>query len=239
MPQIFRFATLGSTMREATALALQGYAHGTAVVAHEQTSGIGRHGHSWHSEPGSGLYVSIVLRLPLAPEALPIVTLALGLATAEAIAETTGLACDIRWPNDIMIGPRKTAGILVQLVDRAAIAGIGINVNHESFPPELTGEATSLHLATGRSHGLENLLTCLLASVDRVCEILTAAGGRAAILKMFRDTSSYANGKPVTVDLGDRTIHGVTAGLNSSGFLLVRKPDSSVETIISGGVRPA
>jgi BirA family biotin operon repressor/biotin-[acetyl-CoA-carboxylase] ligase len=226
-------------MQEAAALAAQGHPHGTAVVADEQTAGIGRHGHSWHSEPGSGLYCSIILRLPIAADSLPIVTLALGLAAAEAISETTGLAADIRWPNDIMIGGKKAAGILVQLVDHAAIAGIGINVNHAAFPDELAGEATSLRLATNRTHDRENLLTCLLASVDRVCEVLTGPGGRAAILKMFSDASSYATGKRVTVDLGDRSIYGVTAGLNDAGFLLVRKPDASIETVIAGGVRPA
>ncbi|MCU1263050.1 MAG: biotin--acetyl-CoA-carboxylase ligase [Bryobacterales bacterium] len=236
--QIFRFAKVASTMQEAAALAAQGSPHGTAVVADEQTAGVGRHRHSWHSEPASGLYVSIILRLPLAPDALPIITLALGVATAEAITETTGLVCDIRWPNDIMLGGRKSAGILVQLMDNAAIAGIGVNVNHTGFPPGLAGEATSLRIATNRSHDRENLLTCLLASVDNICDILTD-GGRAAILKMFSDTSSYATGKRVQVDLGDRTIHGVTAGLNDSGFLLVRKPDSTIETIIAGGVRPA
>lgn len=225
-------------MQEAAGFAAQGSVHGTVVMADRQTAGIGRHGHSWHSEPGNGLYVSIVLRLPLPPESLPILTLALGLAALEAIMETTGLACDIRWPNDIMIGGLKTAGILVQLVDGAAIAGIGINVNHTAFPPEIASEATSLRLASGHPQDRENLLTCLLASVDRVCEILTA-GGRAAILKMFSDSSSYANGKRVTVNLGERTIHGVTEGLNDAGFLLVRKADSSIETVISGGVRPA
>ncbi len=225
-------------MREAAALAAEGCPHGTAVVADEQTAGIGRHGHSWHSEPGAGLYVSIVLRLPLPPDSLPIVTLALGLAAAEAIAEVSGLACDIRWPNDIMIADRKAAGILVQLVDHAAIAGIGINVNHPRFPPDLADQATSLLLASGRAQDRENLLTCLLTSVDRVCDILTS-GGRAAILKMFSDASSYASGKRVQVDLGDRTLHGVTAGVNNAGFLLVRRPDGAVETVIAGGVRPA
>lgn len=238
MPEIFRYPELGSTMTEATALALAGHPHLTAVVADFQTAGIGRHGHSWHSEPATGLYVSIVLRLPLAPATLPIVTLALGLATAEAISETTGLACDIRWPNDVLINNKKAAGILVQLVDNAAIAGIGINVNHTSFPPGLAGEATSLHLETARPHDRENLLTCLLASVDRVCEILTS-GSRPAILKMFTDASTYATGKHVTVDLGERTIHGITAGLTDSGFLLVRTPNGTIETVISGGVRPA
>ena len=75
-------------------------------------------------------------------------TLALGLATAEAIADATGIACDLRWPNDVMLGGRKVAGILVQLVDGNAIAGIGINVNHAAFPPELADEATSLRAST-------------------------------------------------------------------------------------------
>ncbi len=238
MREIFRFPTIGSTMQEAAALAAQGHAHGTAVVADEQTAGIGRHGHSWHSEQGVGLYVSVILRLPLAPEGLPIVTLALGLATAEAITEITGLACDIRWPNDLMAGGKKTAGILVQLVDGVAIAGIGINVNHSSFPPELAGEATSLRLVSGKPQDRENLLTCLLASIDKVCDVLSE-GGRGAILKMFCDASSYAEGKRVSVDLGGRSIQGVTAGLNNAGFLLVRKADSTIETVISGGVRPA
>lgn len=225
-------------MQEAAALAGNGHAHGTAVVADEQTAGIGRHGHSWHSEPGNGLYVSIILRLPLAPDVLPIVTLALGLAASEAIAETTGLVCDIRWPNDIMIVGKKAAGILVQLVDHAAISGIGINVNHNAFPPELADQATSLRIASGRAQDRERLLSCLLASVQKACEVL-ASGGRTAILKMFSDASSYASGKRVTVDMGERSIHGVTAGLNDAGFLLVRKPDSTIETVISGGVRPA
>lgn len=225
-------------MHEAAKLAAQGEPHLTAVVADQQTAGMGRHGHSWHSEAGSGLYVSIVLRLPLAPDALPIVTLALGLAAAEAISAVSGLTCDIRWPNDILIGGKKAAGILVQLVDGAAIAGIGINVNHAHFPAELAGEATSLRIAAGREFDREELLSGLLISVGDICEIL-ANGGRAAILKLFSDASSYVTGKRVTVDLGDRVVSGVTAGLNDGGFLLVRKPDGGVETIIAGGVRPA
>jgi len=65
----------------------------------------------------------------------PVLTLALGLAAQDAIAESTGISCDLRWPNDVMIADRKVAGILVQLSGAKAIAGIGINVNHESFPP--------------------------------------------------------------------------------------------------------
>jgi BirA family biotin operon repressor/biotin-[acetyl-CoA-carboxylase] ligase len=95
------------------------------------------HGHTWHSEAGSGIYCSLVL----APA--PVLTLGAGPGGAGCHRQITGIACDLRWPNDVMIGDRKVAGILVQLSGAKAIAGIGINVNHESFPPELASEATS------------------------------------------------------------------------------------------------
>jgi hypothetical protein len=150
--QLAWFETLGSTMHEAARMAAAGCSAGTAVVAEEQTAGQGRHGHSWHSEPGAGLYVSVVLRLSLPPDSLPALTLALGLATAEAIARVCDLSADLRWPNDVMIDDRKVAGILVQLSDSVAgvaIAGIGVNVNHARFPPELASQATSLGRAAG------------------------------------------------------------------------------------------
>jgi hypothetical protein len=103
---------------------------GDVVLAEEQTAGQGRHGHSWHSAAGDGIYCSLVL-----PQS-PLLTLALGLATHTAIFEATGLLCDLRWPNDLMLGDKKVAGILVQAAGRNAIAGIGINVNHAEFPAE-------------------------------------------------------------------------------------------------------
>src|SRR4051812_25677599 len=102
------YPSIGSTMVFAAERARQGCPHGTIIGADEQTAGIGRHGHSWISEAGSGLYVSFVLRLP-APA--PVVTLALGLAAREAIVHTTQLDPDLRWPNDVLIGGRKVAGI--------------------------------------------------------------------------------------------------------------------------------
>lgn len=225
-------------MLEAAALSERGCPHGTAVVAEAQTAGIGRHGHSWHSEPGSGLYVSVVLRLPLGPVELPVLTLALGLATAEAITLSTGLVCDLRWPNDILIDKKKAAGILVQFSDGVAIAGIGINVNHMAFPSHLQTEATSLRLAFGRETDREQLLQDLLVAIETTSEILVH-DGKAAILKLFCDSSSFASGKRVRVDMGGRHIEGTTAGLDHSGFLLIRKLDGQIETVVAGGVRPA
>lgn len=232
--QIVYHDRLDSTMREATDLAAAGCPKGTTVVAGEQTAGVGRHGHSWHSEAGSGLYVSVVLRPELPLDNLPPLTLAMGLATAEAIGRSTDLTCDLRWPNDVMLDNRKVAGILVQLADPAVIIGIGINVNHLAFPPELATEATSLRIVSGRQHSREQLLIELLNAVDGFTRML-AIGGRRAILDLFGRCSSYAQGKRVVVS----GTSGVTAGLNDAGFLLIDTGDGKLETIFAGGVRAA
>jgi len=216
-------------MREAAGRAL-----GTTVIADEQTAGQGRHGHSWHSEAGAGLYCSIVLQR----EVSPTLTMALGLAAAEAITTSTQIACDLRWPNDIMIGDKKVAGILAQLVDNAAIAGVGVNVNHTRFPAELADEATSLRMESGREHSREDLLIALLPAVDRFVAILIERGS-AAIVAEFSRRSSYASGKRVEVRQGDTILRGSTAGLTEDGFLVVRKDDGSDEIIFAGGVRAA
>jgi BirA family biotin operon repressor/biotin-[acetyl-CoA-carboxylase] ligase len=218
------YASMGSTMKAAEGLPLR-----SIVLADEQTAGLGRHGHAWHSEPGAGIYCSIVL------PPTPLLTLALGLATAEAIAAVAGIACDLRWPNDVMLGNRKLAGILVQLVDGAAIAGIGINVGHRHFPPELEGEATSLALAWKSSQplsGREEILIALFRAVDE----FTAADA-PTILRLFTHASSYAAGRRVVVNLPDGTIAGTTCGLDDAGFLRVRKDDGTVTLILAGGVR--
>jgi BirA family biotin operon repressor/biotin-[acetyl-CoA-carboxylase] ligase len=234
--ELHYFETIDTTMREAAALSAAGAATGTTVIADEQTAGQGRQGHTWHSEKSVGLYLSILLR----PQqvAAPTLTMALGLATAEAITTSTGLACDLRWPNDVMINNKKAAGILTQLTESAAIAGIGINVNHERFPPELAQEATSLCLESGHSHSREHILIELLPAVDRYAALL-AERGPDPIVELFSRRSTYATGKRVIVRQGESVLHGTTAGLNAAGFLVVRKDDGSDEVILAGGVRAA
>jgi len=230
------FETVGSTMQEAGRMAVAGCPAGTAVVAEEQTAGQGRHGHSWHSEPGAGLYVSVVLRLSLPPDSLPALTLALGLATAEAIARVCGISTDLRWPNDVMIDGRKVAGILVQLADSVAITGIGVNVNHARFPAEIVSDATSLGLASGAAQSREDLLIALLPAIDSFAKMLVEGGPRP-VLDMFTRHSSYARGRRVRVEQPGGVLEGVTAGLNPSGFLILRADDGSESLILAGGVR--
>jgi BirA family biotin operon repressor/biotin-[acetyl-CoA-carboxylase] ligase len=225
-------------MRAAAELAAQGCLSGTVVGADEQTAGRGRHGHSWHSEPGTGLYITEILRLPVKPEELPIVTLMLGLAVAEAIFQTSGVQCDLRWPNDVLIGNKKCAGILVQLQDSAMLAGIGVNVNQAEFPDDLRAIATSLRQATGREQSRQKLLDGLLTSIDQWSETLLT-GGADAILRLFAQSSSYVQGRHVIVDQGGTQLEGITDGLNASGFLIVRENNGRRTTVLAGGVRPA
>jgi len=236
-PRIEWHSSIGSTMTEASRLAAAGAPSGTVVGADEQNLGQGRHGRSWHSEYESGLYISIILRRQFTPVTLPVVTLALGLAVRDAILKATNLVCDLRWPNDVLIQSKKCAGILAQLEGSAIIAGIGVNVNHSSFPLELSDTATSLRLASGRVHSREKLLVELLASVDAWCTLLETEG-RAAVIETFSRVSSFVFGRRVSVDQDGSLIYGTTAGLNDSGFLILRGDDGGSSLILAGGVRP-
>lgn len=217
--QIDYYPTIDSTMLAAALLP-----PGSVVIADEQTAGQGRHGHTWHSPPDSGIYCSIVLK------PAPALTLAIGLAAVEATAESTGILCDLRWPNDLMLDGKKCAGILVQLIDGKAIAGIGINVNQTEFPPELAHEATSLriHSPTPGPWPLTPVLISLIPAVDRY-----AALPLDQILDLFAQASSYVSGRRVVVN----ELQGVTAGLDPSGFLKLRQDDGTVTLILAGGVR--
>jgi BirA family transcriptional regulator, biotin operon repressor / biotin---[acetyl-CoA-carboxylase] ligase len=219
--EILHLDSVDSTQRVASESA-----PGTIVLADLQTAGIGRHGHAWHSEPALGIYMSLVL-----PPA-PLLTLGLGVAVAEAIAQATGIACDLRWPNDVMLDNRKVAGIIVQLVENRAIAGIGINVNHTEFPEDLAPLATSLRLHAGREISREDLLFPLIHAIDSVIQ-----DDAETILRLFAHASSYVAGRRVSVDQPDGDIIGTTAGLDPAGYLMVRRDDGSEVKIVAGGVR--
>jgi BirA family transcriptional regulator, biotin operon repressor / biotin---[acetyl-CoA-carboxylase] ligase len=233
--ELHYFGTIASTMTEAARLAASGAPHGTIVLAEEQTAGIGRLGRSWQSDAELGIYCSILLRLPVESGCLPIINLLLGLATAEAIQKSTHLSCDLRWPNDVLINERKVAGILAQLVDRCVIAGIGINVNQTSFPPNLRTPATSLRIeSASRMQSRDCIVIDLIESVDAFSSMLTAQGSEC-IVRAFMSASSYALDRRVLLEEDGR--RGITAGLDENGFLLVRFDNGRMERIAAGGVR--
>ena len=236
-----RVASTNSAAMEAAAA---GAPEGSVFLAEEQTAGRGRGGHGWHSEAGAGLYLSCVLRPKFAPSDALWLSLIAGLAAYDAIFEVTGLAADLRWPNDVMLGERKAGGILAELSAdsrqvRHAVIGIGLNVNHTSFPEPLQQTATSLRLQTHRQWPRGELAAALLKSLHREYSALKQAGGAAGagILLRFEQHSSYVRGAHVEVDdHGGNGFSGVTAGLDARGFLLVATA-AGMRTVLSGGVR--
>jgi len=229
-----------STNADALEAAQGGAPHGSVYFADEQLAGRGRGGHDWQSPAGEGLYVSVLLRPALPAACLPLLPLATGLAAAEAIRAVAGLTVDLRWPNDLLIGARKTGGILVESkiegqTARFAVAGIGINVHQRVFDPGLSTPATSLDRESGRRVSRQTLLLALLESLEREARGLLDPAAATTIPARVEAASTWIRGRRVEVH-GPQACTGVTAGLDKNGFLLVRTEDELV-TVQTGGIR--
>ncbi|MGH9711124.1 MAG: biotin--[acetyl-CoA-carboxylase] ligase [Candidatus Acidiferrales bacterium] len=240
---IFHFFKVDSTNTVAMRLGDEGEAHGTVVVAEEQTSGRGRAGHSWHSEKAAGIYVSILLRPQISPMFAPALTLVAGLAAYDAITEESNVLSDIRWPNDVLLKGKKVCGILTEMQaepDRMhfAVIGIGINVNQSKMPNDLANIATSMRMETGRVHSRLELLARLLRHLDRYYNQFIAEGD-TPILRRFAEVSSYFEGKRVRISTSTESFVGTTEGLEPMGILRVKRDDGRIESVISGTVAEA
>ncbi|CAN5243506.1 hypothetical protein BH18ACT12_BH18ACT12_21670 [soil metagenome] len=146
---------------------------GAVAVAEEQSEGRGRLGRSWHAPAGTSLLFSILLRPAVESSRLPELTLVAGGAVAEAIAELTGVEPAIKFPNDVLIGGRKVAGILAESSEGRVVLGVGINVNQtlEQLPLETQTEPTSLQLELGTSVDRAQLLAAVLARLERAYDL--------------------------------------------------------------------
>lgn len=238
--KIVHFFRTDSTNSVALSLAAEGTAHGTVVVAEEQTAGRGRFGRNWYSERTSGLYVSVVLRPTLPPASAPALTLMAGVAAHRALASITGMPFDIRWPNDLLLNGKKVCGILTEMnaeVDRLhhVVIGIGINVNHPALPQDLESIATSLRIEGKKTYSRVQILVALLKELERAYQMMLNDGA-PAIAKAWAAVSSFAEGKTIRVVSKSGGYPAVTAGVEPLGALRVRREDGSVESLISGEV---
>ncbi len=234
----------GSTNTDALAAARSGAPHGSVYFADEQTVGRGRGDHAWHSVAAQGLYVSVLLRPEISAVRLPILPLVAGLAVAEAVRIACGLAVDLRWPNDLLVGERKAGGILAEAqmdADRVsyAVVGIGINVHQRQFAPGLATPATSLDLEAGHPVSRQSLLIALLKSLEREMRDFASpdASSDAAntVLRRVEEASSWVRGRRVEVH-GPQACTGTTEGLDANGFLLVRTAEGLIR-VQTGGIR--
>ena len=240
---IYHFFKTDSTNRVAFELGHAGEPEGTVVLAEEQTAGRGRAGHSWHSERAAGIYVTLLLRPKLAPVQAPVLTMMAGLSAHAAVEALTGLAVDLKWPNDLMIRDKKAGGSRTEMhADpgqvRFVVVGIGLNVNQERFPGEIAGIATSLRQETGKSQSRMELLVRLLREFESDYNRFLREG-IASVVQRFEVVSSYAHGKKVRVTNGMESYVGTTVGLGPEGLLQVEREDGRVVTVIAGDVAEA
>ncbi len=238
--RIYHFFKVESTNDIAMELGDEGEAHGTVVIAEEQTRGRGRSGRVWTSEKSTGIYCSVLLRPPISPAQTSLLTLVAGLAARDAVGEELDATPDIRWPNDVLVGGKKFCGILTEMhaePDRVnyAVVGIGINVNQSRLPAEIAGIATSLRIESGHIHSRLEILVRLLRHLDRYYNLFVTSGPQP-IVRRFAEVSSYFQGKRVRITTANESFIGTTAGLEPSGILRVARDDGRIEPVISGDV---
>ncbi len=229
------FQEIPSTMDEASRLAQEGADEGTVVVAGTQTAGRGRQGRNWLSRQGN-LYLSIIFRPTL--EVLPMLSILAGVAAVRAIRKTTRLEPGIKWPNDIMLGGKKTGGILVESVVQGdqvshAILGIGLNVGLDAQNEgEIANLATAINLEAGRTVPPEDLLRQLLHDLDNLYVQATHGGSPLPEWEALLETL----GQPIHATWRNEVFTGLAEGIDNLGNLQLRLEDGQLMTLTAGDV---
>jgi BirA family biotin operon repressor/biotin-[acetyl-CoA-carboxylase] ligase len=238
--RIHYFETLDSTQECAAELAARGAAHGEVVIAEEQNAGRGRMNRRWHSPAGVNLYISIVLRPRLAPEAMPQISLVAGLALAEAVDTIAPGLVGLKWPNDLWLGRKKAGGIIAEtfaVSDRitAVILGIGINVNlaANDIPEELRRTATSIRIATGVECNRIALAAALFSRLNnRYMEAESLGFGH---LRPDWEKYSTLTGARVTIANGAGQQNGIVRGIDADGALVI-DDGGELSRVVAGDV---
>jgi BirA family biotin operon repressor/biotin-[acetyl-CoA-carboxylase] ligase len=238
----------------------------TCVVADEQTAGRGRRARAWHSSPGEGLYLSVLLRpQPEFSSKIPLISLLAAIAVAETLIERGVDGVDIKWPNDVLVGERKISGVLAEAVGAGVeslrlVLGVGVNLNHRSFPQELNETATSVAIETGESVVVNSFRDRLLDRIAHWYEIWRrddSGPGHSGhdysrhdysrhdysrhdysrlIVDRWQRLSTFARDQQVIVTLDNEKITGLTAGLTETGALRLIVAGGQVKVILAGEV---
>jgi BirA family biotin operon repressor/biotin-[acetyl-CoA-carboxylase] ligase len=225
--------TVASTNDRLKDWASEGAPDLAAVTAESQTGGRGRHGRRWAS-PRGNLYLSVLLRPPAAVAAL--VPLLGGVAVARALG-SFGVEARLKWPNDVLVGEGKLAGVLAEASSGPAgpewvVLGVGVNLDPQAPPPEA---ATSVRQLTGRVVAPATAAAAVLVET-RLWYHRLAAGRAAELLAAWRERSVPWWGCRVEVSAGDRVVRGVAQDIDDDGALLLAQDGGRVERVVSGEV---
>ncbi len=236
--RIHYYAEVGSTQQIAETLALDGAAHGSVVIAESQAAGHGRLGRQWFSPAGVNLYASVILRPAIAAVDVPVLSLAAGVALAEAVETLAPGLAGLKWPNDLWIRGKKAGGMIAQLLGGSTLCvvlGIGVNLNLEAnqVPPDLRAIATSILIETGKPVDRVKFAATFFARLDeRIRQVQQT--GFAPIAPVW-DRYSILKGKQVTVFDGQTRHSGTVQGIDRSGALLLVE-DGETRRVVAGDV---
>ena len=241
--QVKYYNEVTSTNDLALALAGAGAPGGTSVLADAQRAGRGRRGRDWFSPPGAGLYLSVIVRSERERADLSLLTLAAGVALARGVRTATGLACELKWPNDLVVGRpwRKLAGVLCEASGvageslDAVVVGMGVNLQPAAYPPAITGRATSLELELSRAVDRSRLVVEILAELAGATGRLRA-GERTWVIEEWRRFGRAGLGG-AHVRWNDRGSdrRGAARDIDADGALLV-DAEGSRERLVAGEV---
>lgn len=244
---LYFYERVASTNDVALALAGGGAASGTAVLADLQEAGRGRLGRSWWSPPGSGMYLSVVVRTDGLGAHVPLLTLAAGVALATAVRDVSGLPVELKWPNDLVIGRpwRKLAGILCEAATsgaagagpEAVVIGMGLNLQRSAYPPAIADRATSVAEECDHCITRAAIVSATLEALDREVDRLRSGDAAGVLLDWRRLAQAGLAQAPIRWRDHDGEHRGTTVGLDGDGALLVRRAGTNSEIrIVSGEV---
>lgn len=234
-------SSVKSTQEIAHSLAREGAAEGSIVLADEQTGGRGRLGRAWQSPAGTGVWMSLILKPNIPLQKAPQLTLLIAVAASKAIEKVTGLEAAIKWPNDILINGKKTAGILTELQAEAdsihsVIVGIGMNVNQESkhFSDEIAQIATSLSIEGGQTYKRAEIIGVLLQEIEMLYHQYLEKG--FGVIKLLWEARAFSLGKRITARSVSGSITGYAKGITEEGVLLLEDDMGQVHSIYSADI---
>lgn len=230
---------MSSTNQTARRIAESGAGHGTLVVAGRQLEGRGRRGRVWHSPDESGIWMSLLLRPSIQPEKASMLTLVAAMAVYDALSSRME-GCAIKWPNDIVVHGRKVCGILTEMsaeMNRVhdVIVGIGVNVNTEVFPEEISEVAASIYTESGRYYSRCEIICDILRGFEKYYEQFIRTADLSVIAPEYNQRL-VNRGRRVFIEERNRRFEGTAEGIDPEGSLLVRRDNGILETIISGEV---
>ena len=226
-----------STMDDAFSSGAQGAEEGTVIIAESQSKGRGRMGRSWISPKGKGIYMSVILRPQFSPNDFAKLTLLAAVAVCEALRKVSDLDIGIKWPNDLLAGGRKLAGILTELnaeVDQMKFVVVGLGVNINASKRALPGEATSLKIESGKSHSRVAVVQEILRSLEYWYADIERQGFEH-VLKRWRELALIL-GKRIIIKEHHQEIHGEAVDLADDGGLIIRTDSGETIKRLSGDV---